>query len=284
MLSVPPAALPASDEARRVRRMRLPDRPAVIELYERHARRDGPLRAARRPEWWEKRLWGYEGDWVVYEGRRRGQIEGLPAVPGRRRRRPVEAGADGERVRGRDARGAPRVVGLPARAARPGGRGGRVRAGRLALAHAARRRGEPARRAEARRAPQHRAPGLRRHAAAGGREGRARDAAGRAARARRDRARGRRPAVLPQNARAWRLTAREGRLHRAPRAARAATAARCRGSPRRSRRWRRIVAGACSPRCAPPRPAWSRTRAARPRSIEPWFRTRPAFLHPMNAF
>jgi predicted acetyltransferase len=76
MLSVPPAALPASDESRRVRRMHLPDRPAVQELYDRHAAEAGHFALARRPEWWEKRLWGYEGDWVVYEGRRRGQIEG----------------------------------------------------------------------------------------------------------------------------------------------------------------------------------------------------------------
>lgn len=75
MLSVPPGALPASDEARRVRRLRMPDRPLVQELYERHARERGHFALARRSEWWERRLWGYEGDWVVYE-RRRGQIEG----------------------------------------------------------------------------------------------------------------------------------------------------------------------------------------------------------------
>ena len=31
---------------------------------------------ARRPGWWTERLWTYPGDWAVYEGRRRGQIEG----------------------------------------------------------------------------------------------------------------------------------------------------------------------------------------------------------------
>ncbi len=76
LLSLPPAALPASDEARHVRRMRLPDRPAVQELYARYAQATGHFALERRPEWWEKRLWGYEGDWVVYEGKRRGQIEG----------------------------------------------------------------------------------------------------------------------------------------------------------------------------------------------------------------
>ncbi len=75
MLSVPPALLPASDEARRVRRLRMPDRPLVQELYERHVRERGHFAIARRPEWWERRLWGYEGEWIVYE-RRRGQIEG----------------------------------------------------------------------------------------------------------------------------------------------------------------------------------------------------------------
>ena len=75
LVSVHPATLPASDESRRVRRLRMPDRPLVQELYERHAQQRGHFAFARRPEWWEKRLWTYEGDWVVYE-RRRGQIEG----------------------------------------------------------------------------------------------------------------------------------------------------------------------------------------------------------------
>jgi predicted acetyltransferase len=74
-LAVSPANLPTSDEARRVRRLMLPDRPAVQALYDRVAER-GHLALARRPEWWERRLWTYPGDWVVYEGRRRGQIEG----------------------------------------------------------------------------------------------------------------------------------------------------------------------------------------------------------------
>src|SRR5439155_20772588 len=70
-----PANLPASDEARYVRRLMLPDRPAVQALYDRVAAQ-GHFALARRPEWWSQRLWGYPGDWVVYEGRRRGQIEG----------------------------------------------------------------------------------------------------------------------------------------------------------------------------------------------------------------
>ncbi|TMQ67429.1 MAG: GNAT family N-acetyltransferase [Candidatus Eisenbacteria bacterium] len=69
------ANLPASEEARRVRRLLLPDRPAVETLYERVASQ-GHFAVTRNPAWWSQRLWGYPGDWVVYEGRRRGQIEG----------------------------------------------------------------------------------------------------------------------------------------------------------------------------------------------------------------
>jgi predicted acetyltransferase len=75
MYSVPPEVLPASDEARRVRRLRMPDRPLVQEVYDRFVLERGHFALARRPEWWERRLWGYEGEWVVYE-RQRGQIEG----------------------------------------------------------------------------------------------------------------------------------------------------------------------------------------------------------------
>ncbi len=75
-LSVAPSNLPASDETRWVRRLMLPDRPAVQALYERVAQQQGHFTFERRAEWWERRLWTYPGDWVVYEGRRRGQIEG----------------------------------------------------------------------------------------------------------------------------------------------------------------------------------------------------------------
>jgi predicted acetyltransferase len=74
-LAFSPANLPASDEMRRVRRLMLPDRPALQALYERVAAQ-GHWALARRGEWWSERLWTYPGDWVVYEGRRRGQIEG----------------------------------------------------------------------------------------------------------------------------------------------------------------------------------------------------------------
>jgi predicted acetyltransferase len=74
-LAISAANLPASDEARRVRRLMLPDRSAVQALYERVASA-GHFALSRRSEWWTQRLWTYPGDWVVYEGRRRGQIEG----------------------------------------------------------------------------------------------------------------------------------------------------------------------------------------------------------------
>jgi predicted acetyltransferase len=74
-LAFSPTLLPASDEARRVRRLMLPDRPSVEALYERTALQ-GHFALARRPEWWSQRLWTMSGDWVVYEGKRRGQIEG----------------------------------------------------------------------------------------------------------------------------------------------------------------------------------------------------------------
>jgi predicted acetyltransferase len=74
-LAISAANLPASDEARRVRRLMFPDRGAVQALYERVAT-EGHFALSRKPEWWTQRLWTYPGDWVVYEGRRRGQIEG----------------------------------------------------------------------------------------------------------------------------------------------------------------------------------------------------------------
>jgi predicted acetyltransferase len=70
-----PTLLPASDEARRVRRLMLPDRPSVEALYDKVAA-GGHFALTRRREWWTERLWTTPRDWVVCEGRRRGQIEG----------------------------------------------------------------------------------------------------------------------------------------------------------------------------------------------------------------
>jgi predicted acetyltransferase len=74
-LAVSASNLPLADESRGVRRLMLPDRAAVQELYERVAQQ-GHFALVRGADWWTRRLWTYPGDWVVYEGRRRGQIEG----------------------------------------------------------------------------------------------------------------------------------------------------------------------------------------------------------------
>jgi predicted acetyltransferase len=74
-ISVSPSNLPEADESRWVRRSMLPDRPAVQALYDRIAQQ-GHFAAHRTQEWWNHRLWANPGDWIVYEGRRRGQIEG----------------------------------------------------------------------------------------------------------------------------------------------------------------------------------------------------------------
>jgi predicted acetyltransferase len=74
-LAVSASNLPLADESRRVRRLMLPDRAAVEALYERVAQQ-GHFALSRTADWWDRRLWTYPGDWVVYEGRRRGQIEG----------------------------------------------------------------------------------------------------------------------------------------------------------------------------------------------------------------
>ncbi len=74
-IAIAPATLPGDDESRWVRRSMLPDRPAVQALYDRIAQQ-GHFAVHRSQEWWTHRLWTYPGDWIVYEGRRRGQIEG----------------------------------------------------------------------------------------------------------------------------------------------------------------------------------------------------------------
>ena len=73
-LAVAPANLPLSNDARRIRLLAPADRPAIEALYERVARR-GHFALARPRAWWRDRLWTYPGDWVVYEARR-GVIEG----------------------------------------------------------------------------------------------------------------------------------------------------------------------------------------------------------------
>ena len=44
-------------------------------LYDKVAQQ-GHFALQRSHDWWTQRLWTYEGDWIVYEGKRRGQIDG----------------------------------------------------------------------------------------------------------------------------------------------------------------------------------------------------------------
>src|SRR5436190_942163 len=112
-LAMAPANLPLSDEARRVRRLMLPDRSATEALYDRVAQQ-GHFTLLRKPDWWSRRLWGYPGDWVVYEGRRRGQIEGYLYYEVENSRPGAETGpsphtgggASGPRLRTTDVKGA----------------------------------------------------------------------------------------------------------------------------------------------------------------------------------
>ncbi len=281
LLSLPPASLPASEEARRVRRLRLPDRPAIVELYERHARETGHFALARRPEWWEKRLWSYEGDWVVYEGRRRGQIEGYLQYQ-------VDAG-DGpwklvvtvnEFVASTPAahRGlwghlhALRDQAIEVVACVPGDSLWLTQ-----IADAGNLRGEL-------KLGVHRSAGhlgygamLRLVDVKG-----ALEAMPLAPHARGELALEVSDPLLPQNARAWRLTARDGRLNVRPERA----GGNGRSLPRLAapvEALAAIVAGALSPVTAAEGGLVEDARGAA-EMAESWFRARPAFLHPMNAF
>src|SRR5262249_33515039 len=82
----------------------------------------------RRPAWWERRLWGYEGEWLVY-GRPRGGIRGYPPLQGDRRGGPWEAGDTVDEVSGAAAGGGAGPPGPPERAGGQGGGGGPGRRG-----------------------------------------------------------------------------------------------------------------------------------------------------------
>ncbi len=282
MLSVPPAALPASEEARQVRRMQLPDRPAVRELYDRHVREAGHFALERRPEWWEKRLWGYEGDWVVYEGKRRGQIEGylqyqvdsgegpwklvlsvnefVAATPA------AHAGLWGYLHAQRDQ--AVEVV-----ACVPGDSLWLTQ-----LADAANLRGEM-------KLGVHRSSG---HLGYGAMLRLIDVKAALEALPVTPQARGEltlevRDAILPGNARAWRLVARDGRVsvkpeHSGTRPRKALPRLVADVEPLAA-----IVAGTLSPMRAAEAGLVEDVRGAA-ELLEPWWRSRPVFLHPMNAF
>lgn len=282
MISLPPTALPASDEARRVRKAHMPDRPAIQELYDQHAAKAGHFALARRPEWWEKRLWSYEGDWVVYEGRRRGQIEGylqyqvdsgegpwklvltvnefVACTPAAHR------GLWGYLNSLRD-QAVEVVAALPGDDLWP-----------TVLLDAQNLRGEL-------KLGVHRSTG---HLGYGAMlrlldVKAALEALPVSTHARGELAIEVQDDVLPQNARAWRVTAREGRLTVKPESVRAG------GSKALPRlvtpvgALASIVAGTLSPSGAAEAGLVDDARGAA-EMIEPWFRTRPAFLYPMNGF
>jgi hypothetical protein len=90
-------------------------------------------------------------------------------------------------------------------------------------------------------------------------------------------------AVLPQNARAWRVSARDGRLRIKPEIARAGVRPRLPRLVTPAEMLGPLVAGTLSPaRAADAGLVRSREGAAE--AIEHWFCSRPAFLHQMNAF
>jgi hypothetical protein len=93
--------------------------------------------------------------------------------------------------------------------------------------------------------------------------------------------------ILPQNARAWRVVAREGRLHVKPETAGAEHAPKA-GRGRLPRL--KVPADALGPVVAGTLSATGAAAAGLIESsggaevVEPWFRAKPAFLYPMNVF
>jgi predicted acetyltransferase len=282
-LAVSPANLPASEEARRVRRLLLPDRPAVEALYERVAPQ-GHFALERTPAWWARRLWDYPGDWVVYEGRRRGQIEGylhyeidtthgafrlgltltefLAATPEARRGLVGYLASLADQVQEiHHAAPADNLWLATLRTAqnlRPGAEIGLL-LDTGGVAHGAMLRVTDVK------------AGLERFPVA-------------------PNARGEivlevEDAVLPQNARAWRVAAREGRLHVSAPPGRPGGRGRRAGGPRL-----RVPADLLGPLLAGTLSATGAAAAGLVESggaaeiLEPWFRAKPAFLYPMNVF
>jgi predicted acetyltransferase len=282
MLSVPPALLPASEESRRVRRLRLPDRPLVQQLYDRYARERGHFALARRAEWWERRLWGYEGEWIVYE-RRRGQIEGYLHVQ-------VDAGdgpwklvltvnefvaltPDAHRgltgyLHGLRDQAVELVMSTPPDAPWA-----------AELADAANLRGEM-------KLGVVRSSG---HAGYGAmlrlvEVKSALESLPVAPHARGELLLDVRDELIPSNERAWRVHARDGRLSvRAETARQAASRDRLPRLTTSAEVLAILVAGAVSPVVAAERGMVEDLRGAAA-LLDPWFRTRPAFVLPMNAF
>ena len=280
LLSVPPSTLPAADEARHVRRARTADRPLVQALYERVARDRGHFMLARRPAWWERRLWGYEGEWLVYE-RARGQVEGYLQLQVDSSDGPwklvitvnefMAATAEAHRglagyLHGQRDQAVEVVMAAAADAAWP-----------AQLSDAANLRGEMK-------------LGVLRSAGHAGYGAMLRVLDVKAAleqlpvdpEARGDVVLEVRDPMLPANAGPWRVTAREGGLEVRPEAA----ASNAQKSPRLTCTadvLASVVAGALSPVRAVEAGLLESTHGAAER-VDPWFRARAVFLMPMNAF
>jgi hypothetical protein len=100
--------------------------------------------------------------------------------------------------------------------------------------------------------------------------------------------------VLPQNARAWRVVAREGRLHVKPEAAGAGHAPQAGGPAPKEGRVRlprlKVPADVLGPLLAGTLSATGAAASGLIESsggaevVESWFRAKPAFLYPMNVF
>ena len=276
-LAVSPANLPLHPGRRSVRRLRGADRPAVEALYARAAAA-GHFALERGADWWARRLWDYPGDWVVFSGAD-GRLEGY-----------LHYEMDTTHGAFRLGMTLSEFV-----AVTPAARCGLV--GHLAsladqvteIHHAA-----PADNLwlATLRTAQNLRPGaemgvlLDTGGVAHGAMLRVTDVKAAlealpvAPRARGEVVLSVEDAVLPQNAIAWRVTARAGRLSVAP-----ATARGGRGTPRLTvpaDLLGPILAGTLAPTTAAAAGLIESDGGAE--TIGPWFEAPPAFLHPMNVF
>jgi predicted acetyltransferase len=279
-LAVGAVNLPHAEEARRVRRLMTPDRGAVEALYDRVAAQ-GHFALTRSQAWWTRRLWTYPGDWVVYEGRRRGQIEGY-----------LHYEMDTERGPFRLAMTLSEFV-----AATPEAHRGLV--GHLAsladqveeIHYAA-----PADNAwlSILETAQNLRPGAEiatfsdTGGVADGAMLRITDVKAAlerlpvAAGARGEVALEVEDTILPANARVWRVAARDGRMSVRPDAARGGAKHRLPGLRVPADQLGPLVVGTIAPTRAAETGLIGSTGGAE--IVESWFRSRPAFLHPMNGF
>lgn len=278
-LAVSAANLPHAEEARRVRRLLTPDRGAIEAVYDRVAQQ-GHFALTRSQAWWSRRLWTYPGDWVVYEGRRRGQIEGYLHYEMDTARGPfrlamtlaefVAATPEAHRgLVGHLASLADQVEEIhyaapadnawlsilgTAQNLRPGAEiatfsdtGGVADGAMLRVTDV---------KAGLERIPV--ATGVRGEVALEVED-----------------------AILPANARVWRVTARDGRLSVRPDAARGARG-RLPGLQVAADQLGPLLAGTIAPTRAAEAGLIGSTGGAE--IVEPWFRARPPFLYPMNGF